>query len=35
MNISIYEISISADGKTLIITIMGGGETGGYWLTKK
>jgi hypothetical protein len=31
----IYDISISSDGKTLILTRLSSGNTDGYWLTKK
>jgi len=32
---NIYTISISSDGKTLILETMNSGRTDGFWLTKK
>ena len=34
-SVDIYDVSISSDGKTLILTFLYNGNSIGYWLTKK
>jgi len=34
-NLRVYNISISSDGKTLILVRIGYGESGAFWLIKK
>jgi uncharacterized protein (DUF2147 family) len=34
-SVNIYDLSMSSDGKTVIITYLDDGDTEGYWLTKK